>query len=387
MRIAYCTNVRLPSERAHGHQIAHVADALVSLGHQVTVFAPYRKNVVAEDYWTYYGARQEVSLMHLGNFDPIASPWLPGVIGLWTLNGLMRLHLKTHLVQSNFDVIYTRSPALLSALLVTGIPVILELHQLPRASRRRFVTECNACALVACLTSSMRETLIEWGVDADKVIAEGDAVALERFQNVATPAEARAKFHIQTQRQIVGYVGRLKTLGMDKGVTVLLEALAELKDQQTFFGFIVGGPENDRKEYEAAAHALGLTKDDVLFTGEIPGGDVPAALSACDILAMPFPDVPHYRHHMSPLKMFEYMAAERPIVTSDLPTVRDVLSDETAIFCRPGDPKSLVTALRWIQDHQSEARARAQRARKLVENHTWQARMQRILNAYLSKAA
>lgn len=387
MRIAYCTNVRLPSERAHGHQIAEVADALVQLGHQVTIVAPYRKNVVTEDYWTYYGARQEVNVMHLGNFDPIASPFLPGVLGLWTLNGLMRLHMKRHIVREEFDLIYTRSPALLPALLASRIPVILELHQLPRAARRRFVTECRASALVACLTSSMRDTLIEWGVNPAKVIAEGDAVALERFENAATPAEARAKFHLQTERTVVGYVGRLKTLGMDKGVTVLLEALAALKDQHTFFGLIVGGPESDRKEYERSAHALGLTKDDVLFAGEIPGGDVPAALSACDILAMPFPDVPHYRYHMSPLKMFEYMAAARPIVTSDLPTVRDVLSDDTAIFCRPGDHMSLVTALQWTLGHPEEARARSARARALVENHTWQARMQRILNAYLFKAA
>lgn len=43
MRIAYCTNIRLPSERAHGHQVAAVCDALVKLGHDVTIFAPFRK--------------------------------------------------------------------------------------------------------------------------------------------------------------------------------------------------------------------------------------------------------------------------------------------------------------------------------------------------------
>ena len=56
MRIAYCTNVRLPSERAHGHQVAQVCDALAHLGHDVTIFAPYRDNEVTEDYWMYYGA-------------------------------------------------------------------------------------------------------------------------------------------------------------------------------------------------------------------------------------------------------------------------------------------------------------------------------------------
>jgi len=168
---------------------------------------------------------------------------------------------------------------------------------------------------------------------------------------------------------------------MDKGVSVLLQALKELQDQHAFLGLIVGGPDLDRKHYEAQAKSLGLGPQDVLFTGEVPAHEVPTSLSACDILAMPFPDFPHYRHHMSPLKMFEYMAAGKVIVTSDLPTVRDVLSDETAVFCAPGDARSLATALRWIAEHPDEAAARAQKAKELVKIHTWEARMKRILDA------
>ncbi len=118
------------------------------------------------------------------------------------------------------------------------------------------------------------------------------------------------------------------------------------------------------------------------FTGEIPSSRVPAALAACDILVMPFPDFPHYRLHMSPLKMFEYMASERPVIASDLPTIRDVLSEETAFFCRPGDAHSLASQILFIAGHVDESERRASLAFTLVSTrHTWEHRMQRILTA------
>lgn len=381
MRIAYCTNVRLPSERAHGHQVAQVCDALAHLGHDVTVLAPFRKNIVTDDFWTYYDADRRVKIEHLGSFDPIESSLLPGITGLLALNMMLRRALRLRLTSDQFDLIYTRSPALLPALLITDIPVILELHQLPRRMRGSFVRQCNACRLVSCLTSPMREALIAWGVPKDKVIVAGDAVDIARFKNLPSKEDARGKWKMQSKRLVVGYVGRLKTLGMEKGVKYLLEALKDLHDSQQFFGFVVGGPEGDKKEYEDLAHSLRLQSTDVMFTGEIPGKEVPSALAACDIFVMPFPDLPHYRLHMSPLKMFEYMAAGRPIIASDLPTIRDVLTQETTVFCKPGDTQSLVAALRWIAEHPDEAQTRASRARELVTHHTWEERMKRILAA------
>jgi glycosyltransferase involved in cell wall biosynthesis len=169
---------------------------------------------------------------------------------------------------------------------------------------------------------------------------------------------------------------------MEKGVDVLLRALKELQPGKVFSGFIVGGPDGDRLAYEQQADSLGLSGDEVLFTGEISARDVPAALAACDILAMPFPDFPHYRSNMSPLKMFEYMAADRPVVTSDLPTIRDVLSEDSAVFCIPGDAHSLAQVLLWISGHPEEAEGKAHRAKELVSaRYSWEERMRRILAA------
>lgn len=379
MKIVYATNVRIPSERAHGRQIAHVCRALWNLKHDVEVLAPYRENVVQQDFWTYEHLSKDIKLTYVGATDYIKKRW-PGAIKLWAMNRMLRREMPAIIADREPDIIYTRSPALLPSLLKTGVPVVLELHQLPRFARHLFVEECNACARVACLTSPMRDVLLKWGVKASKLMVEGDAVDLDRFENLPSQAKAKAKWNLKTERMVVGYVGRLMTLGKEKGVSTLLEALAATKKDERFFGFVVGGPDGDKKHYEKMAKKLGLTEDDVLFAGEIPAADVPASLSACDVLAMPFPDLPHYRTHMSPLKMFEYMAADRPLITSDLPTVRDVLDEKTAVFCEPGSTKSFVRAMEWIADNPQDAAARSAAAASLVRRHTWQERMARILD-------
>lgn len=381
MRIAYCTNVRLPSERAHGHQIAQVCDALINLGHEVTVFATIRKETVDEPFASYYGVSEKIGLRYIG-YKRLLPNWPPlRPLRLFLQNRGLARDYRAQLKASDFDLLYTRAPALLPSLIATGIPVILELHSLPRRNRRALIRDCSRCRLVDCLTSSMHQTLKEWGVPEGKLMTEGDGVDLRRFAKVPPRDEARKAIGLTTDRLVVGYVGRLKTLFMEKGVKHILEAVKQLQQEKKFLALIVGGPEKDADEYRKMAKDLGLGEEDVMFTGEVSGKQVPAMLAACDVLAMPFPDFPHYRHHMSPLKMFEYMAADRPMISSDLPTVRDVLTEEVAYFCVPGDSASLASVLSHIAAHPDEACAKAVAAAEKVKNHTWEERMKRVLQA------
>ena len=90
MRIAYCTNVRLPSERAHGHQIAQVADAWVRLGHRVELFGPIRDNPIRQDFADYYRVDPSIRVTSVGRFDAIGARWLPDLVGLWMTNAGLR---------------------------------------------------------------------------------------------------------------------------------------------------------------------------------------------------------------------------------------------------------------------------------------------------------
>ena len=74
------------------------------------------------------------------------------------------------------------------------------------------------------------------------------------------------------------------------------------------------------------------------FTGLVPPAEVAAQLRAADVLVLPNPASAISSAFTSPLKLFEYMAAGRPIVATDLPSMREVLhAEENALLVEPGN--------------------------------------------------
>lgn len=375
MRIAYCTNVRLPSERAHGHQVARVCDALVNLGHDVHIFAPYRRNPIKNDYWSFHNADRRVRLTYLKNFDPINWP-LPKFFQLLLLNAQLQWLLYKKFLLEKLDLLYTRTPALVSTLLRTNIPVVLELHSLPRRHQARFVRRCNRCALVVCLTTPMQKELVSWGLAPEKVIVEPDAVDLEKFAE-APRSVSPVVFNAPRDTHIVGYAGQLSSMGISKGISELLDALALLKERgHRVFALIAGPQASDGTLMHRLKHEEGAR-----YCGFLPHEHIPHLLGACGILVYPAPASSHpfFQRDTSPLKIFEYMSARKPIVAADLPPLRDILNEESAFLCKPGDPASLAGAIERALKNPDEAKAKVEKAWQVVQEHTWEKRMQRIM--------
>jgi glycosyltransferase involved in cell wall biosynthesis len=127
----------------------------------------------------------------------------------------------------------------------------------------------------------------------------------------------------------------------------------------------------------------------VLFTGFIPNQDLPLYQAAGDILLMPYS-----RSIMgssgsadsaavaSPMKMFEYMAAGRAIVSSDLPVIREILSETNAIFCKPDEPEDWRQALESLLKDDRRRIELGRRAQLEVQGYTWIARARRIMNGF-----
>ena len=81
----------------------------------------------------------------------------------------------------------------------------------------------------------------------------------------------------------------------------------------------------------------------------------------------------------SPLKLFEYMAAGRAIAASDLPSIREILTDgENALLVKPGDPNALAAAIRTLINDGDLAQRLARAARTDVTRYTWTRRAERL---------
>lgn len=161
-----------------------------------------------------------------------------------------------------------------------------------------------------------------------------------------------------------------------KGVGTLLDALPLLPGVQAT---VVGGhpkePDLERLQDRAAQLGVG---DRVRFTGLVEPPCVAALLGEADVLVLPNVQTTISAAYTSPLKLFEYMAAGRPIVASDLPALREVVDEESAVLVEPGRPDALAAGIARLLDDRGLGHRLAARARLLVEEYSWAKRAERL---------
>jgi glycosyltransferase involved in cell wall biosynthesis len=156
-----------------------------------------------------------------------------------------------------------------------------------------------------------------------------------------------------------------------KGVDDLVDAARALP------GFrirLIGGDEARIAQLRARAGNGGAVLD---FTGRIPHGLVAAELARACIAVLPNRADPDSAF-TSPIKLFEYMAAGCALVVSDLPSVREVLEQDDAVWTVPGDAAGLASAIRALAEDPERARRLGARVREKARGYTWAARGERL---------
>ncbi len=217
-------------------------------------------------------------------------------------------------------------------------------------------------------------------LNPDEVIIAPNGVDLERFVSLPDPVTARRQLNF-TEASTVMCTGHLYA---GRGVELFIELARRIPSAQFVW---VGGRLQDVNEWRAKASSQNLRN--VLFTGFIPNRDLPLYQSGADILLMPYArsifgssGSADSGAVASPMKMFEYMAAERAIITSDLPVIREVLNESNALFCPPDDVDAWRTALENLLAYKPRRLMFARQARLAVENHTWIARARHVLDGF-----
>ncbi|MDP9370186.1 MAG: glycosyltransferase, partial [Chloroflexota bacterium] len=159
------------------------------------------------------------------------------------------------------------------------------------------------------------------------------------------------------------------------GTASLLQAVARLlgdaRDGASTPHLLIVGEGPERPALEALASDLGIGPS-TTFTGAIPHEEVPGYLAAMDIAVAPYDERTDF--YFSPLKLFEYMAASRPVVAADIGQIRDcVRHGETGLLYPPGDVVGLADALAVLIDDSQLAATIGRAGQEGVQaHHTWE---------------
>ncbi|MBX3083719.1 MAG: glycosyltransferase [Anaerolineae bacterium] len=385
MKFFYLANIRMPTEKAHGLQIMQNCEAFVQAGADVTLMVARRVNTTAmkqvSDVYAYYGVAPHfriervpcLDLMQIGTwFERIAFP-------IQSLTYVLVLALT--LVFRRADVYYSRD---LLTLLVLSLfkprrQLVYEAHQLS-ASRIGVLLQ-SWCArrvgLVVAVTGTLAEKMRQRG--AKNAMVAHDGFRIERFADLPDRSAAREQLKIALDAFVIGYVGQLQTLAMSKGMDVLIDAIAALRDFPISF-CIVGGPPATIEELRRYWEAKGLDPARFIPAGYVSPPQVPLHIRSFDVCAMTMTWSEFFAYYASPLKLFEYMAAGGAILSVNFPSVAEVVKDgESALLIPPHDPAALADALRRLYTDPALRERLGTEAHHIAQGYSWQARARTIL--------
>jgi glycosyltransferase involved in cell wall biosynthesis len=389
-RLLYIANIRLPTEKAHGLQIVQNCEAFADAGATVMLWVARRAQTDdlrgITDVWAHYGVKQNFSLESIPCIDLLL--WVQTradllarlVFHLQQITFLVMMFLRALFTRA--DSYYSRDPLTLLALslIKPRRALAYEAHRLAAGRGGRWLQRqvIRRVGAIFPVTKRLGDDLVERGADQARIRVAHDGIRRERFAHLPSQTEARQVLGWPLDAFIVGYVGRLQTLAMDKGVGTLLEAVRRVDGVSLA---LVGGPDDMAAALRGQWVGYGLDKAWFLNAGQVPPERVPLYLSAFDVCAMPFPWTEHFAYYASPIKLFEYMASRRALVVSDLPSTAEVVTDgESALLVPPSDVEALAAAITRLRDDPALCQRLAARAHAIVmAAYTWDARATAIL--------
>jgi glycosyltransferase involved in cell wall biosynthesis len=381
VKIALIAPTYLPARRANTIQVMKMAQAQKGLGHEVRVLVPLSGKANQQPAWDdlahHYGLQQQFQV-----------EWLSTQAQLRSYDyGLISVR-QAH--RWGVDLIYTRLPQAAALASWIGVPVIYEVHDQPQGALGPWLLNCflkgSGARVLVVITAALREALAStFALPTNlPLVVAPDGVDLARYANLPAPEAARqsliAAFRLPPSAFVAGYTGHLYP---GRGINLILDMAAQLPDVSFL---LVGGEPKDVEHLRVKAQSRGL--GNLILTGFVPNAELPLYQAACDLLLMPYQwqvsassggDIANY---LSPMKLFEYLACGRVILSSDLPVLREVLNSKNAVLLPPDDVTAWVAVIRNLQNDPEHRTSLAAQAQKDAQQYSWEARAKKILSAF-----
>lgn len=375
MRIAHITATFPPHYAGTGVVCYYNALGLARLGHQVTVLtAAYPQAEQADPQGI--AVRRLPVWFRFGN-----APFLPGLLRL-----------------TGFDIVHLHYPFYFGAEMVflksitSGLRYVVTYHQdVLFAGALRFPERIHhqllgrrilarASKILATSWDYARASRLgEWMRTRPQAVAElPNGVDAQRFHPGVDGTGLRIKYGLEPADRVVLFVGALDRAHYFKGVGILLQALARLRDQGV--RLLVVGDGNLRPTYQQQAAKLGLEVQ-AIFCGRVSDEQLPAYYALCDLLVLPSTTM----GEAFGVVLLEAMACGKPVIASNLPGVRSVVSDgQDGMLVQPGNVHDLAEKMQVLLAKGPQPRREmGERGRaKVEEKYDWPKIIPRLVRVY-----
>lgn len=381
MRLFYIANIRFPTERAHGIQVAHMCSAFArrhGTGTErsqhgtdaekmvVTLLVPDRKTI-DEDPYAYYGVERNFTVEKI----PVPDIVQFGKAGFLVESLIFAYRAARRAQRARETVIYTREE--LPLLFLPRGRAFYEAHQLRRSPFFKWLIR-RARGVIA-ITKGLRAALVASGISEGRILVAHDGYDEKQFAVRISKEEARKGLGLPIDTKIAMYIGGLE---LWKGAETLCKAAVSL-EQSGILVAIIGGTKEEINNLQRQYPI-------VRFLGARPYRELAANQQAADILVVPNSgEYETSKSFTSPLKLFAHMASGIAFCAARTPATEEVVMWEQAFPFTPDDPTDLARVVQkalsspFLADRLSKAAAAEKRAR----DFTWDKRAGHVL-AYMT---
>ena len=339
MKICYLSPISYPSRFANRVQVMKMAEAFSRELSFTLVLDSFPKD--PKGMWTSYHVTHPFTVRAIGR----AHVW-PRSLGFV---------LRARRIVNEADdetIFYVRD--ILTALLLSVLSrkfkqrFVFELHTLTRFPMWVYRALLGRAKLIITTNQAKEADMLAMGIPRGSIVVAPNGVDLAEIEALPKQEEAKHLLGWPPKGPILAYVGRVE----ESYGSAVLEALPSLL-----------GP---------------ICRVEVVTNR--PREEAILALSAADILIAPYRgEREHMQKYMSPMKVREYLAAGKPIIVSDLPAIRETVSEGEAMFMRAGDAEDAARCARAILDDKELALRLASAARAKAASLSWEGRSALII--------
>ena len=363
MKLTVILNNRLPTKRAYGLQVVKTCEAFAEAGVETELFAPNAQREIKDDIFSYYKVKN--------NFF-IKRKWCLDIKNNYRIRYLTFLISLIFSKISRDRFIFTRHPEIVFIFSLLGHRVIFELHNWIEQSKKKRLFLIKKSFFIVATTQAIKDKLVKNGFNSKKVVVAPNGVDLRDFDSSFSKEDIRAKLKISFDKIIILYSGHLNRR---KGVYTIIKAARYLPDKYQII--FVGGLKGDIEKLKKVTSNC----QNIKILGSRKYSEVPLYLKAADILIIANSGVDDVeKNYTAPLKLFEYLAAGRIIIASDVPAIREFLDDTAAVFVEPDNALKLADAIQRISDDPEKQKKLISNSSELAKKFTWQKRAEKIIN-------
>jgi glycosyltransferase involved in cell wall biosynthesis len=355
----YIINTNIANHMAHSIQVFKTIEGMRASGLDIELVCPRYMKVDLQEIFSDYVITE--------NF-PVHQLWVlgskPSKIALVSYVFVAGTWLIYKSLSQKVSFVYLRSEYLFPLVplcKLIKIPYFYELHRVglhARAQRIKVFVATYTKGLIV-LTEVLKKKFTD---DQSNILVEHDAVSVDHIQTNESVIGARCSMGIDGDATVVLYAGSVQLL---KGIDILLRVASSFPDIQ----FHLAG--RVHKDMESL---LSLAPSNVYQHGQFTQAEIPFYLKAADLLVLPHPAGPQSQ---SPMKLFEYLASGKPVLSADLSNIREVLPPEN-LFYQPGSVESFCEQLQNFTNNEFDSELVKKVNIERAHKHSWKNRGRRI---------